>query len=267
MKIPPEDACEADAQLDPLTRLSQPDPAEPWHIGTRLRNYFLTGLVIVGPVAITIYAVNWFITIIDAWIKPILPRIYNPDTYLPFQIPGVGLVVAILGLMMIGALAANLLGRTLVSYGELMVGRMPVVRNVYRGLKQIFETVLTQKGGTFKKVALIEFPAKGLWSLVFVAADAKGEIQEKLAHQPGTVAPTRHGGVEAGEHQFIGVFLPTVPPTTGYVVYVERRNIVYLDMSVEDAAKLLLSAGLVMPDYFRKTGELAAAAERSEPRP
>jgi uncharacterized membrane protein len=232
---------------DPLARLSKPDAAESWHIVARLRNYFLTGLVIVGPVTITIYIVWWFVNVVDAWVKPFVPRIYNPDTYLPFQLPGIGVVFGIFGLMLIGALAANLIGRTLVSYSEMMVGRMPIVRNVYRGLKQIFETVLTQKGGTFKQVALIEFPAKGLWSVVFVAAEAKGEIQDKIGNG----------------NPMVGVFLPTVPPTTGYVVYVDRKDIVFLDMSVEDAAKLLLSAGLVMPEYYAKTAELAAAAGRN----
>lgn len=234
-----------------MTRLSRPEPHEPWRIGARLRNYFLTGLVIVGPVTITVYIVWWFINAVDLWVKPLLPDVYNPDRFLGVRIPGIGLVVAIVGLMCIGALAANLIGRTLISYSELMVGRMPFVRNVYRGLKQIFETVLTQKGGTFKHVALIEFPAKGLWSVVFVAAEAKGEIQQKI----GQDAP------------MVGVFLPTVPPTTGYVVYVDKRNVVYLDMSVEDAAKLLLSAGLVMPEYYRQTEALAKAAREAGPLP
>ena len=244
-KKPPEQSGPDATGQDPLSRLAQPDKAEGSHLAARLRNYFLTGLVVAGPIAITVYVVRWVVTSVDDWVKPFVPSLYNPDTYLPFHIPGMGLIFSIVALTMFGALAANLIGRTLVSYSELMVGRMPVVRNVYRGLKQIFETVLTQKGGTFKQVALIEFPGPGLWSVVFVAADAKGEIQEKLGDD-GT--------------QFVGVFLPTVPPTTGYVVYMNKKDIVVLDMSVEDAAKLLLSAGLVMPEYRKRTAELAAAA-------
>lgn len=234
---------------DPLRRLAQPDASEGSHLMARLRNYFLTGLVVAGPIAITIYVVRWVVTSIDEWVKPLVPSFYNPDNYLPFHLPGMGLLFSIIALTLFGALAANLIGRTLVSYSELMVGRMPVVRNVYRGLKQIFETVLTQQGGTFKQVALIEFPGPGLWSVVFVAADAKGEIQEKLG---------RDG------KQMVGVFLPTVPPTTGYVVYMDKNDIHILDMSVEDAAKLLLSAGLVMPEYRKKTAELAAAVQAGE---
>lgn len=237
------------AGQDPLSRLSQPEPGERSHLAARLRNYFLTGLVVAGPIAITVYVVRWVVTSVDDWVKPFVPSVYNPDTYLPIHIPGMGLIFAIVALTMFGALAANLIGRTLVSYSELMVGRMPVVRNVYNGLKQIFETVLTQKGGTFKQVALIEFPGPGLWSVVFVAADAKGEIQEKLG---------------SDGKQLVGVFLPTVPPTTGYVVYMDKKDIVVLDMSVEDAAKLLLSAGLVIPEYRKRTAELAASAGSPE---
>jgi uncharacterized membrane protein len=246
-KIKPSERPGVDASgADPLTRLSQPDKAERSHLAARLRNYFLTGIVVAGPIAITVYVVRWFVTSIDDWVKPFLPSIYNPETYLLFHLPGTGLVIAIVALTLFGALAANLIGRTVVSYSELMVERMPVVRNVYRGLKQIFETVLTQQGGTFKQVALIEFPGPGLWSVVFVAAPASGEIQEKLGKDG---------------RQLIGIFLPSVPPTAGYVVYMDRKDVLMLDMSVEDAAKLLLSAGLVMPEYQKKTAELAAAAQ------
>src|SRR5262245_888384 len=120
-----------------LQRLARPEPGQPWHLGARLRNYFLTGLVIVGPVTITLYFVWWFINVTDAWIKPFVPKAYLPDTYLPFALPGFGLLVGIAALTVIGALAANLLGRTLISFGEEMVGGMPIVRNVYRALKQI----------------------------------------------------------------------------------------------------------------------------------
>ena len=129
-----------------LQRLAKEDGAPGWHVGARLRNYFLTGLVIVGPVTITLYFAWWFINVTDAWIKPFLPKAYLPDTYLPFAVPGFGLIVGIVALTLIGALAANLLGRTLISFGEQMVGGMPIVRNVYRALKQIFESVITATG-------------------------------------------------------------------------------------------------------------------------
>ncbi|MEL6748312.1 MAG: DUF502 domain-containing protein [Pseudomonadota bacterium] len=132
-------------------------------IGTRLRNYFLTGLIIVGPLTITLWIVWWGINVIDAWVKPLVPDAYLPGTYLSYPIPGAGLLFAIIGLTIIGALAANLLGRTIISYGELVLGRMPVVRNVYAGLKQIFETVLSKSSSSFQKVGLIEYPREGLF--------------------------------------------------------------------------------------------------------
>ena len=164
-----------------LAKLAFEAPPEPLHAGARLRNYFLTGLVVVGPVTITLYIAWYFINIIDNWVKPYIPRIYNPESYLPFPVPGVGLVFAIIGLTLIGALAANLLGRSLISAGELMLGRMPIVRNVYQGLKQIFESVVTAStpNQSFQKVALLEFPSKGIWSLVFVTGDAAEQIAER----------------------------------------------------------------------------------------
>ena len=143
-KGPPDTSSELRAGL---RRLVRDDPSRgEWHLGARLRNYFLTGLVIVGPVTITLYFAWWFINVTDAWIKPFVPTAYLPDTYLPFPIPGFGLVVGIAALTLIGALAANLLGRTLISFGEQMVGGMPIVRNVYRALKQIFELSSVPRG-------------------------------------------------------------------------------------------------------------------------
>ncbi len=149
------------------------------HFGARLRGYFLTGLIVVGPVAITIYVVWWFITLVDGWVKPLIPQSYLPETYLPFPVPGVGLIFGILGVMLIGALTANLFGRTIVSYGEMMLDRMPVIRGVYRLLKQIFETVFSKTGYSFKRVGLIEFPRRGLYALVFVSGDPprRGEAE------------------------------------------------------------------------------------------
>ena len=141
------------------------------HFMARLRGYFLTGLIVVGPVAITVYVVWWFITLIDNWVKPLVPPQYLPEYYLPFNVPGVGLIFGITGLIVVGALTANLFGRTLVGWSEMMLARMPIVRSVYRTLKQIFETVLSKNGGSFKRVGLIEFPRRGLYSIVFLAGD------------------------------------------------------------------------------------------------
>jgi uncharacterized membrane protein len=215
----------------------------------RLRTYFLTGLVVVGPVALTLYIVWWFITVVDAWMKPLMPPLHGLDTYLPFTVPGYGLIFAIVLLTLIGALAANLLGQTLITSGEQFLNRMPIVRNLYRGLKQLFESmvVAASPGTGFAKVGLIEFPSKGIWSLVYVTADATGEIEE--------VAP-------GGDRDHVIVWMPTgFMPPTGFVSIVPRKDVIYLRMSVEDAAKIVISAGMVMPDYQEKFRELAEAAK------
>lgn len=224
---------EAEQQNAALARLTENKPEKSGRIGTNLRNYFLTGLIIVGPLCITLYVVWWFVNFVDAWVKPLLPDIYNPDHYLPFSVPGIGLLFSIFGLMFIGALTANLFGRTVVSYGENLLERMPIVRNLYKGLKQIFETVLSQSGSSFTRAGIIEYPRRGLYAVVFISNEAGGEIQEKIGDGS----------------KLLSVFLPTTPnPTSGFLLYVPREEITILDMSVEDAAKMVVSAGLVEPN-------------------
>jgi uncharacterized membrane protein len=218
-----------------LKRLAEEGTDRGWHLGARLRNYFLTGLIIVGPVTLTVYIIWWLVNVADAWFKPFVPKQYLPDTYLPFAVPGVGLVFGIVSLTIIGALAANLLGRTLISYGELMLGRTPIVRNVYRALKQIFESVVTatDPSQSVQKVGLIEFPSKGLWSIVFVTGDVGGEI--------GRVAP-------GGHTDLYTVFMPTgIVPPTGFICFVPKADVTFLNMSIEDAAKIIISGGMVSP--------------------
>jgi uncharacterized membrane protein len=227
-----------------LAKLAFDAPPEPLHAGARLRNYFITGLVVVGPVTITLYIAWYFINIIDAWVKPYIPRIYNPESYVPFPIPGVGLLFAIVGLTLIGALAANLLGRSLISAGEMALGRMPIVRNVYQGLKQIFESVVTASAPnqSFQKVGLMEFPSKGIWSIVFVT----GEAGEQIA-------------AEFPREDMISVFMPTgMLPPSGFVCFVPRREVMLIKMSVEDAAKIIISAGMVNPETQARLKEIVA---------
>jgi len=222
---------------------------QPHHsgLGTRLRNYFLTGLIIAGPVGITLYIVWWFVNLIDGWVKPLLPDRYLPETYLPFTVPGVGLILAVTALILIGALTANLFGRSLVNYGEVIVNRMPVVRSVYRALKQIFETVLSQSNATFQQVGLIQYPRKGLYAIVFISTETTGEILHRTDEE------------DAG---LLSVFLPTTPnPTSGFLLFVPAPDVLILDMTVEEAAKLVISAGLVVPRYQDKLRKLAKDAK------
>ena len=203
-------------------------PAAP----TRLRNYFLTGLIVAGPLTITLYITWWAVTSVDNWVKPFIPQAYLPETYLSFTIPGFGLIMALFGLTLLGFLTANLIGRTLVSYGEVILDRMPLVRGLYRGTKQVFETVFSANGTTFRRVGLVEFPVKGTWSLVYISAPPSAEIA---------------GGIPDPNEQ-IGVFLPCSPnPTTGFFFYLPRKDVREISVSPDEAAKLIMSAGLIQP--------------------
>lgn len=218
----------------------------------RLRNYFLTGLIVTAPLVITIYLIWSFVQWVDGWIIPYVPAIYNPATYLPYQIPGIGLLIAAFLITVIGFLTANIMGRTIVAYGEDFVARMPVVRNIYNALKQIFQTVLTQDGFAFQKVGLIEFPRKGLWAIVFIAGDAKSEVGSRLTER----------GADS-----VSVFMPTTPnPTSGFLIFVQRSDLIVLDMSVEDGVKMVISAGLVAPDHQKKLAEMAEDARKKKER-
>ncbi|KQV34381.1 MULTISPECIES: DUF502 domain-containing protein [unclassified Rhizobium] len=205
-------------------------------LATRLRNYFLTGLIICAPLAITAW-ISWSsILWADSWVKPYLPFDYNPDNFLPFRVPGFGLLTALVLITLVGFFAANLIGRSIVNFGESLLARTPLVRTIYKGLKQLFQTVLEERSNSFKKAGLIEYPSPGLWSLVFVATDARGELAVKF----------RDRGLD-----MVAVFLPPTPvPTAGFLIFVPREKIVLLDMSAEDAAKMLISGGLVVPEQL-----------------
>ncbi|WP_019961758.1 DUF502 domain-containing protein [Woodsholea maritima] len=200
-----------------------------------LRNSFLTGIVVATPVAVTIWIVYTFINFVDSTVKPLIPMRYNPESYLPFAIPGMGLLIAIVGLTLLGALAANIFGRTLISIGERLVNSLPLVRNVYGALKQIVETVMAGKENSFKEVVLVEYPMAGHHAVAFVSAQAKGAIANELGED------------------VIGVFVPTTPnPTSGFLLFTPRSKTIKLDMSVEEAAKLIISFGLVTPERLPK---------------
>jgi uncharacterized membrane protein len=199
--------------------------------GARIRGYFFTGLLIAGPLAITAYITWWLIGLIDGWVKPLIPVTYNPDTYLPFAVPGLGLLVAFLALVILGFFTANLVGRWLVHFGERILDRMPFVRGLYKAVKQIFETVFKQDGTSLRKVGLIEWPGPGLWSICLVSEPVHDDIASRIS--------------DAG---FQWIYIPTTPaPTTGYLVMVPKDSFREIDMSVDDAFKLLMSMGIIQP--------------------
>ncbi|WMS41768.1 DUF502 domain-containing protein [Acuticoccus sp. MNP-M23] len=210
----------------------------------RLRNYFLTGIVVAAPLTITVLLTASFINWVDSWVKPWIPARWNPESYVPFPLPGTGVVVALVALTALGFLTANVLGRTIIRLGEALLNRMPLVRNVYAALKQIFETALSERSRTFRQAGLVEYPRQGLWAVVFIATDAKGEVSHRLDDE-----------VDA-----ISVFLPTTPnPTSGFLLFVPRKDVIMLDMTVEDAAKLVISAGLITPEWPVARGRAPAA--------
>ncbi|MGG7646367.1 DUF502 domain-containing protein [Rhodovulum sp. YNF3179] len=214
-----------------------------------LRANFLTGLVVVAPVGLTLYLVWWTIGVIDAWVLPWVPARYQPSTYIGIDVRGVGVIIFFIFTMVVGWMAKGLIGRTFIGWGERLVERMPIVRTLYGGLKQIAETVLSQTDSNFEKACLLEYPRRGIWAIAFVSTRAKGEVAHRI--------PV--------DDQMLSVFLPTTPnPTSGFLLFVPREDVIMLDMSVEDAAKLVISAGLVYPnpkDPTRPAEAHPAAAE------
>jgi uncharacterized membrane protein len=218
-------------------------------IVSRIRTYFLTGLVVAGPVAITLWLIWWFVTWVDGLVRPFIPRAYRPETYLPVEIPGLGLIIAFVALTLLGFLTANLIGRKLVDFGEGILNRMPIVRPIYRTTKQIFQTLFSKSESSFRRVGLVEFPSPGMWSLVFLTQSPTKEIADRLP------AP-----------EYVSAFMPCTPnPTTGFFFYVPKGEVIELDITVEQAMTVIMSAGIVQPagdvQAHGSQARLAALAE------
>jgi uncharacterized membrane protein len=206
-----------------------------------LRTSFLTGLVVVLPIGLTIYIVWTFVGWIDAWVLPLIPHAYQPDTLIKdyfgpdaeYTPRGLGVIIFFVFTIIIGWIAKGMFGRALIRPAERLVERMPIVRSVYTGLKQFAETVFSQTGSNFERACLLRFPHGESWAIGFIAASAKGEVAARL--------PT--------QGELLTVFVPTglVPPT-GFLIFVPQSDVMILDMKVEDAAKLIISAGLVYPN-------------------
>ena len=201
---------------------------------TSLKNYFLTGLLVILPVFITLYVIWSLIRGMDAILKYI-PAKYLPETYLHIYIPGLGLILVIILVFVIGLLTRNFVGRKIVQLGENIVDRIPLVRVLYAGVKQLLETLFLQRTDAFKRVALIEYPRRGAYVIGFITGESKGEIQNKT------------------DKNMINVFVPTTPnPTSGFYILIPEDELIILNMSVEDAFKLIISGGIVSPNEFKK---------------
>ena len=209
-----------------------------------IRANFLTGLVVIAPIGLTIWLVWSFMGWVDSFVLPFVPNRFKPEQYIGINLRGVGLIFFFLFTIVIGWIAKGYIGRFLLRSGERIVDRTPVIRSVYGGLKQIAETVFAQTETSFDTAVLIEYPRRGIWAIGFVSTDAKGEIDSAIPSSDRKVA----------------VFLPTTPnPTSGFLLFLSRSELIELDMSVEEAAKLVISAGLVYPPERHRVEDPIAA--------
>ncbi len=198
-----------------------------------LRGSFLTGLVVIAPISLTLWLIWTVAGWVDSWVLPFVPVWLRPDQYVGLNIRGIGVFVFLIFTILVGWMAKGIIGKSMISWAEGLVEGLPVVRSVYKGLKQIAETVFAQADTSFDKACLVEYPRKGIWAIAFISTSAKGEIDTKVPVDQSKSA----------------VFLPTTPnPTSGFLLFLPKSDIIELDMSVEDAAKLVISAGLVYPN-------------------
>ena len=196
---------------------------------TRLRNYFLTGLLVTAPPALTIYLAVLFVSFIDNKVRHLIPEEYNPEQYLPFAIPGLGVVIVIVALIVLGAFTTGYLGRLFVRIWERMWEKMPFVSGIYSTFKQLFETVFSKKSNAFRQVVLVEFPRKDVWTVAFVTSDVPYALSNAL-----------------NDNELISVYVPTTPnPTSGYWGMYRRQYVIPLNISVEDGLKMVISLGIV----------------------
>ena len=206
----------------------------------RMRAYFITGILVVAPVSITLYLAWIFIGFVDNRITPLIPVQYNPETYLPFALPGLGLLILVVTLILVGAATAGFFGRLWARISEQILGRMPVIRNIYGAVKQILETVLAQQSKAFREAVLVEYPRRGIWAIAFITGRTEGEVQNIT------------------EEECTNIFLPTTPnPTSGFLLFVPKKDLVHLDMNVEEAIKMVISGGIVTPPDRRPESEKA----------
>lgn len=196
----------------------------------KLKYYFLTGLLVVVPVAMTLLVVRWLVRFMDGLLFTVLPEALRPEELYGIPVPGIGLIATLLLILLIGVLAANIFGRSLVTFSERVVDRIPVVKGIYTLFKQVSDTVFKRDRGAFRKVVLIEYPRKGIWAVAFVTGVSEGEVQEVT------------------EKRLVNVFVPTTPnPTSGFYILVPDDELIELKMTVEEAFKLIISGGMVTP--------------------
>ena len=198
----------------------------------KIQRDFLTGLVVLIPLVLTGYLAWSVISFIDNVVIPLIPPKYNPLEVYQIYIPGLGVILFLIVTTFIGSVATGFLGRQTLLLGEKILSRMPIISSVYNSIKQIIQAIFKTNGSSFKQPCLVEYPKKNVWAVAFISTTTEGEIKKKI-----------------NLGSLVTVFLPTTPnPTSGFMLFVPKKDIKLLDMSVEDSAKLIISAGLVMPE-------------------
>ncbi|MDH4106955.1 MAG: DUF502 domain-containing protein [Gammaproteobacteria bacterium] len=212
-----------------------------------LRRYLVAGILVWLPIGVTIFLLRVLINLMDRSLL-LLPQAYRPEAWLGFAIPGLGLVLTLIVLLLTGLLATNILGRGMVSLWERLLERIPIVRSIYSASKNFAEVVFSDSSQSFKKVLLVEYPRKGLYSIAFQTATELQEVQGRT------------------REEVICTFLPTTPnPTSGFIIMVPKKDVIELDMEIDEALKMIISLGVVVPRWRREDiGELPLAFAEEE---
>ncbi len=212
-----------------------------------IRSYALTGVLVTAPVVITIYILHALVTTLDQFLVRIVPPVYRPETWLGLHIPGTGLIAGLILVVVVGIIARNFLGKYLVSWSENIMYSIPGVRSVYGAIKQILDTVATKKSEAFREVVLVEYPRKNIWCIAFVTGKTKGHVQQVV------------------DEDLTNIFLPTTPnPTSGFLLFVPKKDLIKLNMTVDQGLKMVISGGIITPSAAE--GKAALKKEKIEPK-
>lgn len=227
--------------------MSEQTPPESSKISKAIKRYLITGLLVWLPITITLWVVTYIVSTTDHLLN-LLPNQWQPESYLGFNIPGLGFIMAVIVLFITGVLGANVLGRKIIEGWDSLLGRIPVVKSIYSSVKKVSESLLSDNSRSFKTPVLVPFPQPGIWSIAFVS---------------GSIAPSLQSAL--GCEEYLSVYVPTTPnPTGGYYIFVRKQDIHPIDMSVDEALKYVISLGMVVPDE-NKNGKLPAPAKLPDP--
>ena len=219
-----------------------------------LRKWLFAGLLVLVPLIITLWVLDWVVSTLDQTLR-ILPTAWHPDQLFGFHVPGLGVVFALVVVLSIGALASNIIGHRLVNWWHALLHRITVVRSIYSGVKQVSDTLFSEKGNAFRKALLVRWPQDDMWTIAFLTGTPQGEVLQQLRAKPGSAA----------DEAFVSVYVPTTPnPTGGYFVMVRQRDCVELQMSVDEALTYIVSMGVIVPGGAKNPKLKAAVAASAQ---